>query len=154
MGKYEPLNAYLRSRHDERVAMTFAETEALIGSKLPASKLHRAWWSNNADNNVMTREWLDAGYETEAVDIAGEKLVFRKRRHDGPTNQRTGFGEAPQAGIAHAKRPLHPGIGFMEGLIRFAPGFDGTGPYSDEAWDSGYLGEDRFGDDRRKADRK
>ncbi|MCB1416552.1 MAG: hypothetical protein KDJ64_09080, partial [Nitratireductor sp.] len=35
-------------------------------------------WSNNPSNNVMTKEWLAAGYETESVDVAGEKLVFRK----------------------------------------------------------------------------
>jgi hypothetical protein len=37
----------------------------------------------------------------------------------------------------------HPGFGFMKGLIKFADGFDGTGPYDDEPWDQGYLGEDR-----------
>lgn len=55
-----------------------------------------------------------------------------------------GFGEEPQAEIRPAKRPLHPGIGFMKGLIKFAPGFDGTGPYSDENWEDVYLGEDRM----------
>lgn len=37
----------------------------------------------------------------------------------------------------------HPGFGFMKGLIKFEEGFDGTGPYDDEPWDRGYLGEDR-----------
>jgi len=37
----------------------------------------------------------------------------------------------------------HPEFGFMKGLIKFADGFDGTGPYDDEPWDQGYLGEDR-----------
>jgi transcriptional regulator with XRE-family HTH domain len=37
----------------------------------------------------------------------------------------------------------HPGFGFMKGLIKFADGFDGTGPYDDEPWDQSYLGEDR-----------
>jgi transcriptional regulator with XRE-family HTH domain len=36
----------------------------------------------------------------------------------------------------------HPGYGFMKGLIKFEPGFDGTGPFDDESWDRGYLGED------------
>lgn len=38
----------------------------------------------------------------------------------------------------------HPGFGFMKGLIKFEEGFDGTGPYDDEPWDRGYLGEDRL----------
>lgn len=143
MGKYTALNAYLRNRREEQIAMTFAEIETVIGSKLPGSKRHRAWWSNNPDNNVMTREWLEAGYETESVDIAGERLTFRKR-HAGPAGQPAGFSEEPQAEYARPVRPRHPGIGFMRGLIKFAPGFDGTGPYTDEPWDEGYLGQDRI----------
>ena len=38
----------------------------------------------------------------------------------------------------------HPGFGFMKGLIKFEEGFDGTGPYDDEPWDQGYLGEDHL----------
>lgn len=79
MGKYEPLGQFLRQQEASYVAMTFADIERVLGSKLPpSSKDHRAWWSNNPSNNVMTRQWLDAGYETESVDLAAEKLVFRK----------------------------------------------------------------------------
>ena len=154
MGKYEPLSAYLKSRYDEHVAMTFAEIEAVIGSKLPPSKLHRAWWSNNPDNNVMTREWLDAGYETESVDIAGEKLVFRRVREAGTPLRQSGFGEEAQAEISSSARPLHPGIGFMKGLIKIAPDFDVTRPFTDEPWDEGYLGEDRLAESGHKERRK
>ncbi|MEA2936481.1 MAG: hypothetical protein QOD74_3127, partial [Variibacter sp.] len=59
--------------------MTFAEIERITGSKLPPKAQHqRAWWSNNPSNNVMTKVWLEAGYETERVDMAGRKLVFRR----------------------------------------------------------------------------
>lgn len=37
----------------------------------------------------------------------------------------------------------HPGFGFMKGLIKIEDGFDITGPFGDEPWDEGYLGEDR-----------
>jgi hypothetical protein len=37
----------------------------------------------------------------------------------------------------------HPGFGFMKGLIKIEEGFDITGPYSDEPWDEGYVGDDR-----------
>jgi hypothetical protein len=43
----------------------------------PSSRKHRGWWSNNPANNVMTRAWIDAGYQTEEVDIEHRKLVFR-----------------------------------------------------------------------------
>lgn len=142
MGKYEPLCAYLKMQSGDVVPMTFAQIEAVLGDKLPASKAHRAWWSNNPDNNVMTREWLDAGFETEAVDIAGEKLVFRRvvPMEDDVTPQ--GFSESAQAPFDGKTRPLHPGFGFMKGLITIEEGYDLT-TSDDELWDQGYLGEDR-----------
>jgi len=38
----------------------------------------------------------------------------------------------------------HPGFGFMKGLIKIEEGFDVAGPFDDEPWDEGYLGEDRL----------
>jgi len=44
----------------------------------PKAQHHRAWWSNNASNNVMTKVWLEAGYESARVDMSARKLVFRR----------------------------------------------------------------------------
>lgn len=86
------------------------------------------------------------GSKVEAVDT-----VYRKVGAAPAKLPLAGFGEDDQAEIARSTRPRHPGIGFMKGLIKFAPGFDGTGPYSDEPWGEGYLGEDRLTQDVRKA---
>jgi transcriptional regulator with XRE-family HTH domain len=59
--------------------------------------------------------------------------------HVEPPAPNVGPGET----VELTKISLHPGFGFMKGLIKFADGFDGTGPYDDEPWDQGYLGEDR-----------
>ena len=75
MTKYAPLEEYLRSSgratvpmtfgEIENVPMTFGEIENVIGSALPPkASNHRAWWSNNPANNVMTKAWLAAGYES------------------------------------------------------------------------------------------
>lgn len=111
MTKYEPLGQFLGTQRLERLPMTFAEIERILGSKLPASKRHRAWWSNNPDNNVMTREWLKAGYETESVDIEGERLVFRRK-----------------AGVRGEKDARPSIIGCMKGMFTMAEGFDVTAP--------------------------
>jgi hypothetical protein len=77
--KYEPLTAYLRAQRGGLVRMSFAEIERVIGAKLPQSAdSHRAWWSNNPSNNVMTKAWLEAGFESDQVDLSGRKLVFRR----------------------------------------------------------------------------
>ena len=129
MGKYDPLGAYLRSRNTETVPLSFAEIEKIVGFKLPKSRMYPAWWSNNPTNNVMTNEWLSAGYRTEQVDIEGRKLVFRRVQPLPPPGK--GGGEAPKKG-------RHPLIGFLKGMITVQPGVDLTEPadpdWGDIAW--------------------
>ena len=126
MGKYEPLGKFLRSQKLQRIAMSFSEIERIINAKLPPSKKYPAWWSNNPDNNVMTREWLDAGYETEAVDIASGKLVFRRNKK--PSSEK----ETPRPSI----------FGCMKDLFTLAPDYDPTAPTGDD-----WLKGDIFGHD-------
>ena len=79
MGKYEPLGQFLRQQRTREVPLTFREIEKITGVKLPPkAQHHRAWWSNNPDNNVMTKVWLAAGFESAQVDIEERKLVFRR----------------------------------------------------------------------------
>src|ERR1700752_4620272 len=93
MSKYAPLGEYLRKQRKDLVPMTFAEIERIVGSKLPKSQCYPAWWSNNPWNNVMTQIWLDAGFETEQVDVASGKLVFRRTREIPAT----GGGSSPNS---------------------------------------------------------
>lgn len=84
MSKYEPLERFLKAQKTDEVAMTFSEIEKVIGRPLPEkSSRHRAWWSNNPSNNVMTKAWLSAGFETERVDMGSRRLVFRRRKGSG-----------------------------------------------------------------------
>ena len=83
MTKYEPLTAYLQSLSPQNghYPITFKEIERVLGERLPNSAYrHRAWWSNNPSNSVMTAAWLKAGFESSAVDMAGQKLIFRRAR--------------------------------------------------------------------------
>ncbi len=137
MGKYEPLGDYLRKQRVARVRMTFAEIERIVGTKLPKSQRYPAWWSNNTFNNVMTQVWLDAGFESEQVDVVGRKLVFR--RVAAPTPEGKDLPSSDRD--ANAKHPL---IGWMKGTVTIAPGVDLTEPadpkwgevaYGDQTWD-------------------
>src|ERR1700677_417308 len=134
MGKYQPLGDYLRQQDTEMVAMTFEDIERIVGSKLPGkSQLHRPWWSNNPNNNVMTKVWLDAGYRTEQVDMAGRRLVFR-RVHPSKANEPAS--PLPAAAPEKDRRPAmrrHPLFGALKGLLRVMPGTDLTEP-ADPAW--------------------
>ncbi len=66
MSKYEPLRRYLEGRSTESLPMTFAEIEKGHWVQTADSQKYPAWWSNNPTNNVMTNEWLAAGYKTRA----------------------------------------------------------------------------------------
>jgi hypothetical protein len=131
MGKYDPLSEYLRGQRTNRIELTFADIERIVGFKLPrSSRDHRAWWSNNPTNSVMTKAWLEAGFESEQVDMEGRKLVFR-RIASGPSSARS------------ASSGPHPLIGALRGTIWIAPGVDLTEP-ADPAW-----GEIAYGDNDR-----
>lgn len=135
MSKYYRLKEFLAGRGEDHVPMTFADIEKVLEFQLPASKQYPAWWSNNPSNNPMTKEWLEAGYETESVNTASGKLVFRRVRSRGK-----GSGGSSSSAPS-SPRQHHPGFGFMKGLITFEKGFDVTKPFDDEPWDRGYLGE-------------
>jgi hypothetical protein len=76
--KYLPIKTFLNLQPFDRVTLSFDDIERMLGFRLPRSKRYPAWWSNNASNNTMTAQWLEAGFRTGSVDIAGEELTFQK----------------------------------------------------------------------------
>lgn len=125
MSKYEPLGKFLSQQERARIPMTFREIERILGRSLPPSKTHRAWWSNNPTNNVMTQQWLKAGYETESVDIASEKLVFRRVKDNATGGEQGNEGESGD--------DLHdPIFGCMKGTMTIPPDLDLTAPVDPE----------------------
>jgi hypothetical protein len=126
VGKYEPLGAFLRGQRSEEVPLTFNEIEKITGVKLPPkAQHHRAWWSNNASNNVMTKVWLDAGFESARVDMTARKLVFRR-----VAKAATEEGKPP-SGTKKGER--HPIFGALKDITRLVPGVDLTEP-ADPEW--------------------
>ena len=124
MSKYSALGEYLKHQRRDVVPMTFAEIEKIAGVKLPVSAhKHRPWWSNNPKNSVMTKVWLDAGFESEQVDMPARKLMFRRVRKP----------QAVAAAQSAGEKPFHPLYGAMKGLIRIMPGTDLTQP-ADPEW--------------------
>lgn len=133
MAKYDALQYFLEKVPESAIPMTFSEIEKLIGAPLPASsRKHRAWWSNNPTNNVMTHAWLGAGFESADVDLAAERLVFRRTSllRAQPSARK---GEAPSAGNQEAM-VFHPLYGALKGMISVEPGYDLTQPLIDPDW--------------------
>jgi hypothetical protein len=129
MTKYSPLKEFLADRSETEVPMMFNEIEAIIGAPLPPVAFkHRAWWSNNPSNSVITRAWLDAGYKTERVDMGSQKLVFRKADHEGSSGP-AASARTVRAGVLARLRDA------LGGTVRFAEGFDPTAP-TGEPWEA------------------
>lgn len=121
MSKYAHLGEYLKKQPGERVPMTFAQIERVIGAKLPASARYRAWWSNNDFNSVMTKVWKEAGFESEQVDMSGRKLVFRRIQ---PSSRTAASGKG---------KPFHPLAGLLKEVTHVPDETDLTAP-ADPEW--------------------
>jgi len=120
MSKYGPLRDHLSKRQFSRVPMTFDEIEKVIEGALPPSaRKHRAWWSNNPSNSVITYAWLEAGFRTAEVSLEGERVVFVRQE-----------AELPETSKAQRRNPV---FGCMKSTVTFGPGTDVTLP-ADPDW--------------------
>src|ERR1700716_3960598 len=127
MGKYEPLGAFLRNQRAQEVSLTFSDIEKITGVKLPPkAQHHRAWWSNNSSNNVMTKVWLEAGYESARVDMSARKLVFRRVAKAGEASG----GLAKPYATSKARPPMRAAL---RHITFVPPGAIFTGP-ADPEW--------------------
>jgi hypothetical protein len=135
VGKYEPLGAFLRGQHAQEVSLTFTEIEEITGAKLPPkAQHHRAWWSNNAANNVMTKVWLEAGYESTQVNMSARKLVFRRVAKGSNTAREANGGFAESVPTPYATSDgRHPLRGALKDITFLVPGVDLTEP-ADPEW--------------------
>jgi hypothetical protein len=133
VAKYALLESHLRTQPWDELPMTFSDIERVIGSKLPpAAHRHRAWWSNNPANNVMTKAWLNAGFRSEQVDLDGQRVVFRriastsKNTHNEESAMAEAAPEFPSGSTAQPKH--HPLLGRLKGMVVHEVDFDLCGP--------------------------
>lgn len=133
MSKYEPLTVHLRESGRASIPLTFNKIERIVGAKLPPSAFkYRAWWSNNPTNSVITHAWLDAGYKTANVDMAGRKLVFRKYAKSESAPESVNEREAPNGADAGYFQRIY---GALQGTVTISQDTDLTSP-TDEEWEA------------------
>ena len=79
MSKYDPLRQWLLGLEDTVVSipMTFEQVQNILQFLPESAYVLPQWWENNR-GHVQARAWMDAGWETEDVDLRGRQLVFRR----------------------------------------------------------------------------
>lgn len=83
-GPYQLLYKYLRDRFANRIVLTFAEIEDLLGFALPDSaRVEADWWNGSApavDRSAQAEAWIGAN-RTATVNLVAQIVVFE--RDDG-----------------------------------------------------------------------
>lgn len=121
MSKYDPLREHLSTLPTPLWRTSFKEIERILGFHLPpSSRRHRALWSNNAQNHVMTQAWLSAGWRTEQVDLEKEELVFRKVEASAIERSR------------EISKPSKSPFGGLQGTVRINIEVDITAPTGED----------------------
>ena len=76
---YRPLHKYLRDRYADKVVLTFAQIEDLLGFVLPnAARLEQGWWANpDADStpSPQSQSWTRAN-RTATARLLPQVVVF------------------------------------------------------------------------------
>jgi hypothetical protein len=78
IGAYHLLHVYLRDRFANRVVLTFAEIEDLLGFQLPAAaRLDGLWWETAANGvrSAQSDAWILAN-RTASVSLSAQRVVF------------------------------------------------------------------------------
>jgi hypothetical protein len=137
MSKYNGLGEYLGKQRHAEIPMTFSEIERVTRVKLPPkAQHHRAWWSNNPSNNVMTKVWLAAGYETSQVDMAGRRLVFRRATPVHAASPAQGLSEWSHTFRAKEVSPVSL-FGALKGTFTIEADWDPAKPALEDELDIG-----------------
>jgi hypothetical protein len=78
MGKYSPLEIFLKKQDNDKVNLSFSEIEDVLNDNLPPSAYkYEAWWSNGGHHHANS--WLNAEFFA-SVDINNQKVEFTKHQ--------------------------------------------------------------------------
>jgi hypothetical protein len=80
ISKYSGLSGYLKFRGSftNVVQLPFAKIDGIIGDNLPMSAYRSEKWWENSPSSPHAKAWLDAGWETEEVNLKKAYVVFKK----------------------------------------------------------------------------
>ena len=79
VGEYHLLHKYLRDRFANRLVLTFAEIEDLLGFSLPErARVEDTWWSSaGGSRSAQSKAWMLAD-RTATVNLMARCVVFER----------------------------------------------------------------------------
>lgn len=76
VGRYQPLYEYLRDRYADRLVLSFAQIEDLVGFTLPPeARLALEWWA--ADDAVAGAAWRLADRRA-TINLHAQTVVYER----------------------------------------------------------------------------
>lgn len=80
--KYEPLKNHLKFRaaFTDRVKLSFADIDGIIGDNLPMNAYKNEKWWSNTPTLEHAKAWLDAGWKIGEVNFKEGYVVFQKAK--------------------------------------------------------------------------
>ena len=80
MAVYAPMMQFLTAQATDRVRLDFQEVERILGRPLPKSAGdYQAWWANDPTHS-QAKAWLEAGWQTENLNLGGRTVEFVRVR--------------------------------------------------------------------------
>jgi hypothetical protein len=85
MSKYKALSNFLADHGGDSWKVSFDHLESLLGISLPRTAREKASWWENDDSSPKphAKAWLDQGFRTSALDMAGGEVTFVRHRAVG-----------------------------------------------------------------------
>jgi DNA-binding transcriptional regulator YiaG len=106
--KYYPLYQRLSQCEDEVMTFTIDELEASIGDRFPTSaRTNSSWWSNRSKGGHQAHAWIQAGYHTEAIDLANQTITFKKFQAEYTIQRIEGAIQWDQSAIRALRKHMH-----------------------------------------------
>ena len=80
MGKYEPLEEFLKRRPGDNIELNFSQIERIIGKPLPdGARQHLQDWDYRPPGTSLSNAWHNAGFQVVMVDIENQKVKLQRR---------------------------------------------------------------------------
>jgi hypothetical protein len=77
VAKYDGLCDWLAAQRGDYVESSFAQIHDLVRGLPRSARSYPDWWGNDR-RHVQAQAWLAAGFHVEKVNIAAEKVAFRR----------------------------------------------------------------------------